>query len=289
MRDPHALRARVQQAIAIVAATDGPKKANVTDPDPHLMKSKGRIVPAYNAQAVVARVPGDADHREQRLIVAAEVRTRADDHGILDTLIDQATANTGQAAAVTVADAGHHDGAMLHTCAEREMVVVIPIPKNPAAESSYHGDRFIHDPETNTLTCPEGKTLAHWGQSTSRSGEVVDRYGGRRTDCQPCPVKDLCAKKVKRSRVVDVPHSKPARLAHAEWMATDDAQRVRTQRGGLVENVFGTLKTRHQARQWLLRGHEAVRAEWTMLALAYNLKTLWACDQRTRPGSATSW
>ena len=289
MRDPHALRERVQQAIAIVAATDGPQKANVTDPDAHLMMSKGRIVPAYNAQAVVARVPGDADHREQRLIVAAEVRTRADDHGILDTLIDQATANTGQAAAVTVADAGYHDGAMVQTCAEREMVVVIPIPKNPAAASPYHGDRFIHDPQTNTLTCPEGKTLAHWAQTTSRSGEVVDRYGARKGDCQPCPAKQLCAKDAKRSRVVDVPQSKPARLAHAEWMATDDAQRHRTQRGGLVENVFGTLKTRHQARQWLLRGHEAVRAEWTMLALAYNLKTLWACDQRTRPTSASSW
>jgi len=289
LRDAHALRERVRQASAMVAVPGGPKKANVTDPDAHQMKRKGTILPAYNAQAVVARVPGDGEHPDGRLIVAAAVRTRADDHGILETLIDQATAHTGTPAAVTVADAGYHDGVMLQTCAARELVVVIPIPKHPAADSPYHGDRFIHDPQTNTLTCPEGKTLAYWGQTTSRGGEIADRYGGRKGDCQPCPVKQLCAKDAKRSRVVTRPRSQPARLAHAEWMATEEAQRHRKRRGGLVENVFGTLKTRHNARHWLLRGHEAVQAEWSLLALAYNLRTLWACGQRGRPRAAASW
>jgi len=72
-------------------------------------------------------------------------------------------------------------------------------------------------------------------------------------------------------------------------MATADGQRHRKKRGGLVENVFGTLKTRHHARQWLRRGHEAVRAEWALLAVAFNLRTLWACGQRDRPRAVPRW
>ncbi|MDQ3656801.1 MAG: transposase [Chloroflexota bacterium] len=177
---------------------------------------------------------------------------------------------------------------MLTPCAERELVVVIPEPRRPAADSASHGDHCIHDPEPEPLTCPAGKPLAHWGQTTSRSGEVVDRYGARKADCQPCPVQARCAKQAKRGRVVVRPQSHAARLAHRDWMATADAQRDRKRRGRLVENVCGTLKTRHNARHWLLRGHAAVRADWMLRALAYTLRTLGACGQRGRPRAAAN-
>ena len=43
---------------------------------------------------------------------------------------------------------------------------------------------------------------------------------------------------------------------------------------GLIELVFGTIKEQGRAHRFLLRGREAVEAEWTLLAVGYNLKTL---------------
>ena len=45
-------------------------------------------------------------------------------------------------------------------------------------------------------------------------------------------------------------------------------------RQGLVEPIFGMIKDGLGARRWLLRGIENVRAEWSLLATAFNLKTL---------------
>ena len=42
----------------------------------------------------------------------------------------------------------------------------------------------------------------------------------------------------------------------------------------LVEPVFGIIKEQQGARRFLLRGLVNVAAEWTMLATAFNLRTL---------------
>ena len=42
----------------------------------------------------------------------------------------------------------------------------------------------------------------------------------------------------------------------------------------LIEAVFGIIKEQQAGRRFLLRGLEAVRSEWTLLAVAFNLRTL---------------
>ena len=48
-------------------------------------------------------------------------------------------------------------------------------------------------------------------------------------------------------------------------------------RGGpvFIIAVFGIIKEQQGARRFLLRGLANVAAEWTMLATAFNLRTLW--------------
>jgi hypothetical protein len=69
--------------------------------------------------------------------------------------------------------------------------------------------------------------------------------------------------------------------AHRQWMATDAAQQASRRRGPLIEAVFGTLKEQLGARRFLLRGLTKVTAEWALLALGANLRTLarvWATN-----------
>ena len=58
-------------------------------------------------------------------------------------------------------------------------------------------------------------------------------------------------------------------------MATKQAQLLYARRKGLIEPLFGIIKEELRGRRFLLRGLNNVRAEFTMLATAFNLRVLW--------------
>jgi hypothetical protein len=57
-------------------------------------------------------------------------------------------------------------------------------------------------------------------------------------------------------------------------MATPEAKALYRRRKELPEPAFGIMKEVHAARRLLLRGLRKVRAEWALLATAFNLRTL---------------
>ena len=74
---------------------------------------------------------------------------------------------------------------------------------------------------------------------------------------------------------------------HRAWMATNEAESAEAEsalkrRKQLVEPVFGIIKEQQGVRRFLLRGVRNVAAEWTLLATAFNLRTLWRI-LRSRP------
>ena len=58
-------------------------------------------------------------------------------------------------------------------------------------------------------------------------------------------------------------------------MSTSAAREAYKLRKQPVEPVFGIIKEQQGVRRFLLRGLVNVAAEWTMLATAFNLRTLW--------------
>ncbi|WPD18348.1 IS1182 family transposase [Thermaerobacter composti] len=85
------------------ASVDPAAKANVTDPDSRILKTRQGFVQGYNAQAVVT---------EDQLIVAAAVTQDANDVGQLHPMLQQAQANLRAAGVnkpirAVVADAGY--------------------------------------------------------------------------------------------------------------------------------------------------------------------------------------
>lgn len=63
-------------------------------------------------------------------------------------------------------------------------------------------------------------------------------------------------------------------LAHRRGMTTEAAQTASRPRRGLIEGVFGTLKERRRGRRGRRRGLAQVQAEGSLLAAAFNLRTL---------------
>jgi hypothetical protein len=58
-------------------------------------------------------------------------------------------------------------------------------------------------------------------------------------------------------------------------MNTNEAHTLYARRKELIEPTFGILKDQMNARRFLLRGLANVRTEFTLLATAFNLRTLW--------------
>ena len=61
---------------------------------------------------------------------------------------------------------------------------------------------------------------------------------------------------------------------HRARMSSSAAKQAYRLRKQLVEPVFGIIKEQQGARRFLLRSLTNVAAEWTMLATAFNLRTL---------------
>ena len=275
-----ALRARVQAALARVGAADGPARVNVTDPDATLQKARGGgFVVGYNAQAMVAGLvparPDDPTEPGGLLITAADVTPDRDDHGQLLPLIDQATATTEAPLEQVLADGGYHSAANLVGCAERQQVVLMPDPQAPAPSATYHKDRFVYDPDTDTYTCPQGQPLTFQGTVSQGPGKPhASKYRASKPICDACPVRAQCTAATTIGRSITIGQDDPALRAHRAFMATDDATTAYRRRKTRPEPAFGILKDQQAARRFLLRGLDNVRAEWTLLAIAFNLRTL---------------
>jgi len=167
---PETLRARVERALARARAEES-GHANRTDPDATLMKTRQGTVAAYNAQAMVAKVrrrEGEPKPPAAFLITAAEVVTETTDSAQLLPMVDQATAMTGQPAAMTLADAGYHSAPNLAGCAERSRRVAMPEAQQRRLQDRYHKEQFTYQPEADEYCCPEGRPLRFVGLMTNQ-------------------------------------------------------------------------------------------------------------------------
>lgn len=178
---------------------------NLTDKDAGLLNtSNGGFIAGYNAQSVVATLnppapeeAGETSSGSGMIITAVEVTPSSDDHPQLIPMIEASAQNTGLSeGVVTLADAGYHSGANLAACDSLGYRVLIPeTTHHPERLSPYHKDRFIHDPQTDTYRCPEGKSLS-FSSRFNHSGYQVRRYRAQGEVCRACPAFRECTNSI---------------------------------------------------------------------------------------------
>ena len=158
----------------------------------------------------------------------------------------------------------------------------MPESQHKALKSPYHKDRFTYDKDTDSYKCPQGQRLRFTTMKETR-GVRMRLYRARAASCRRCPAFGDCTKDRRHGRALEIgPHDAVLRR-HRAWMSTEVAQKKYKQRKQLVEPVFGIIKEQQAGRRFLLRSRAKVAAEWTMLATAFNLRTLWRA-WRTRTG-----
>jgi transposase len=278
LQSAQTLREQVEAALETVRAEEGPPRVNLTDAEASLMKGRSGYLVGYNAQAMVSPLAEAVAGRSGLFLTAVEVTTTPADQGQLTPMIAQAAAHTEQAAGLTLADGGYHSGENLARCAQAGYPIAMPESYRAPTEAPapYGQSAFTYDEASDTYTCPAGQRLPFTGLKRAR-GEVVGRTyrAAVPATCRACPAFGTCTRNSRQGRILTVSRFEAELRAHRQWMATPEAKAAYRRRKQIVEPVFGILKERQGARRLLLRGRAAVRAEWTLLATACNLHTLW--------------
>ena len=282
LHDRKVLRDQVRETMCNLDGRPGQKLINLTDRDARMMKTRRGIEMAYNAQAMVSPVVADGK-ASGMLITAADAVAETTDQSQLVPMMEQAEETTGARVETTLADAGYHSGSNLEECARRGQQVVMPESQDRALESPYHKDRFVYDEASDTYRCPEGYTLRFAGVRPGRRTKVRV-YRSSAAVCRACPALGVCTTNERHGRALEISPHDAALRRHRAWMSTAEAKQAFRQRKLLIEPVFGIIKEQQQAQRFLLRGLPNVAAEWTLLATAFNLRTLWRAwrDTATR-------
>ena len=232
---------------------------------------------------MVSPLDAKAAGRTGLLITAADLSTEADDHAALLPMIAQARENIRREAEWTLADGGYHSGPNLVACTDHETQVVMPEAQKRALANPYHKDAFSYDAKADAYQCPKGQVLPFVGTRRRKGREGIRVYRGTASVCRACPAFGVCTKNRRHGRILEVGPEELVLRKHRSWMATEEAKAHYQHRKELPEPTFGILKEQQGARGFLLRGLAAVRAEWLLLATAFNLRTLYRVWQARAP------
>ena len=256
-----AIRGRRDRRAALLAELErtGEDQLSLTDPDSRAMAAHTRVGVGYNAQLAV-----DAKHK---LIVEQDVTNQVVDMGLLARTAGPAREILDVDRIDVVADRGYFKAEDIEACEQAGMTPHVPKPRRgPAVRKGFFGkDEFRYDAAADVYVCPAGQTLSPHHRGRSRQLKKID-YSNPQA-CPACPLRPRCT--TGRRRV--------SRLEN-EAVLDRMAERLRTRpdlldrRREIVEHPFGSIKQWMGQGAFLTRGLDGVRAEFSLTALAYNIR-----------------
>jgi len=261
------LRARQAQRTAQLQqlSDSGATQLAEVDADARLLTKRGQSVAGYNVQTAV-----DAKHK---LIVVGEVVQDGNDLNQLEPMAKAAQAELGVAHLDAAGDTGYFNQQQILTCEASGITPYVPAPDKQAQtrqQGRFAHDAFTFEAPANQYRCPAGQELKF--STTQQKGEkVLFLYRSSVPVCADCPLKGQCLPKKTAYRTLSRWEHAEELAAHHQRMA-ERGSAMMALRAQLCEHPFGTLKTWCGWQHFLLRGLAKVRAEFSLLMLAYNFK-----------------
>ena len=144
------------------------------------------------------------------------------------------------------------------------------IDKSKRQDGTFSREDFTFDKERNVYICPAGKTLMTTGTVIS-DGETL-RYLASTSDCRGCPLKAQCCPKASFRRIPRSIYEEARDVARA-LAKTKAFEQSRCERKR-VEMLFAHLKRILKLGRLRLRGPYGAQDEFTLAAIAQNLRRL---------------
>jgi transposase len=170
------------------------------------------------------------------------------------------------------ADTAYGSGATLNWLVkDKKIAPHIPvIDKSNREDGTFSREDFTFDKERNVYTCPAGKLLTTTGKLVN-DGETL-LYRGSMSDCRQCPLKERCCPNMPRRRIPRSIYEEARDLARA-LAKTEGFEQSRHDRKR-VEMLFAHLKRIFRLGRLRLRGPRGAQFEFTLAAIAQNLRRL---------------
>lgn len=240
-----------------------------SDGDSRMMKlCDGRKRFSYNAQVVVDEQSG--------LIVAQDVVNDESDNYQLTPMLEQVKENLGQVAEETAADGGYKAPSELARAEEKQYPVLVNLGKPPDGDGDYSAGRFVYQEAEDQCVCPRGEILSFW---KTKSKDRTHPTTVRLYRCQSfgeCPVRWQCSDS-KTGRTIEIgPHHQSVVRQRIKQQDPVKAALLK-KRNQIVERIFGWIKQEFGFRRWTVRGLDNVRAQWSLISTAVNLRVLYQC------------
>ena len=148
--------------------------------------------------------------------------------------------------------------------------------KGQVDERTFDKSAFVYDAEADLYYCPMGKTLEYKSQRKDHTGAVRFQYRADKRDCSGCPLRNKCFKNSRNQygRRIECGVHEQAKQAHTRRMQSETSRKTYAQRAAVTERPFAVIKCHFGVREFLVRGLEKVRCEWTWLCIAHNVHRL---------------
>jgi transposase len=181
------------------------------------------------------------------------------------------------------ADTAYGSGANLNWLVKDKAIAPhIPvIDKSKREDGSLSRDDFAFDKDRNVYVCPQGKLLHTTGRIND--GETV-LYRASTYDCGPCPLKPKCCPKAPERRIPRSIYEEARDVARA-LAKTETFEQSRRDRKR-IEMLFAHLKRILKLGRLRLRGPCGAQDEFTLAAIAQNLRRLAKLVVRPPPAAA---
>ena len=251
-------RGRYEAMLAQLDRT-GEDQISLTDPDSRAMAAHTRIAVGYNVQVAV--------DSKNKMIVEQAVTNQVVDMGLLTQTAAPARDVLGVETIDVVADRGYFKIEDIEACEKAGCIPHVPKPQRGSSvrEGFFRKDEFLYDAGRDAYVCPGGQLLTPIRHGRLRDLEKID-YGNPKA-CSVCPLRPQCTndvRSVSRLENEDVLDRMAERLKARP--------QVLDRRREIVEHPFGSIKQWMYQGAFLMRGLENVRAEFSLTALAYNLR-----------------
>ncbi len=214
------------------------------------------------------------DVEASRAIRQAEV-------GASRTMIERTEACFGIKPDWLVADTAYGAAANLNWLVNQKAISPhIPVlDKSKREDGTFSREDFTYDKERDIYICPAGKTLKTTG--TLVNGGTTLQYLASTHDCRSCPLKSKCSPLPPHRKISRDIHEQARDVARA-IAKTDDYVQTRRDRKK-VEMLFAHLKRILRLNRLRLRGPRGAQFEFTLAAIAQNLRRLSKLTARPPP------